>query len=309
MKSMSQKLGIAILAIIMLFGVSSCSEDMDGVVSNSGTGSIRSSQVIAASSAIQNYYASEYSFSFNEEGLLSSIRNLDTGELEVTYEYGKPSRPGDETESANTLSPGQVLMTIRQTEEYVFKLLFSIGENGYANSCVETGYDGTRTKWKFSYDADGHLLRMDDDGDVATFKYDDKGRMVSHYDHDCWTCEVKFSYNDALCTAYPTNDMEWINVLTYDPNSDYNPEDLVVWHESDVPNTLGLFTVVREFTGYDPEFIFAYLAGLVGKPSSALPSKAHYDYHGELTNADYRYLYLINDDEVWDFKSYEIYDE
>ncbi len=308
MKRMLQKCGIAILSMF-IFIVSSCSEDLDGVVSNSGIGNIQSSQVIAASSAIQNYYASKYSFSFNEDGLLSSIRNLQSGEIEVTYEYGKPSRSEIGTKSTNALSSGQVLMTIRQTEEYIFKLLFSIGENGYANSCVETGYDGTRTKWKFSYDAEGHLLRMNDGGDIATFKYDDKGRMVSHYDHDCWTCEVKFSYNDALCTAYPTNDDEWIKVHSYDPNYDDNSGDLVVWNRADVPNTLGLFTVVSEFTGYDPEFIFAYLAGLVGKPSSALPSKAHYDYHGELTNEDYRYLYLIRDDEVWDLKSYKIYDE
>lgn len=311
MKSMSTKWGFVFLSMFVLVVVSSCSndEDFEDVVPNPGIGNIQASQVVAASQIIQNYYASQYSFSFNENGLLSSIRNVQTGEIEVTYEYGATSRSVIGTESTNTLSSGQVLMTIRQTDTYIFHMLFSIGGNGFANSCVETGYDGTRTTWKFSYDAEGHLVRMNDAGDIATFKYDDKGRMVSLYDHDCWTCEATFSYNDALCSAYPTNDYEWIKIHSYNPYYNDNPEDLVISHMTDVPNTLGIFTVVSEFTGYDPEFIFAYLAGLVGKPSSALPSEVHYNYFGDISDIDYRYLYLIKDNAVLDFRRYEIYDE
>lgn len=150
---------------------------------------------------------------------------------------------------------------------------------------------------------------MNDGGDIATFKYDDKGRMISLYDHDCWICEATFSYSDALCTAYPNNDEEWIKVWSYDPNCDDIPE-IVISHMTDVPNSLGLFTVVGEFTGYDPEFKYAYLAGLVGKPSTALPAKVHYNYFGEISNVDYRYLYLMTKDKtVRDFKRYEIYEE
>lgn len=302
MKNLSRKSGAVLLFAIAVLAVSACSDDdqkFEPSVPNTGIGSIQASQVIAASPAVQLYYAEQYAFSFNEDGLLSSIRNVETGEVEVTYEYGSaPSTPSEQAQSTGALSAGKVLMTIRQTDTYVFQMLFSIGGNGYANSCVETNYVGYKTAWRFYYNADGQLVRLDDDGYETSFRYDAKGRMTSYFDHES-RIEAKFYYNDALCTPYPKNDMEWISLLYYIDTGDVN--DLVLTHRSNIQTSLGLFPAVSDFYYEDPEFIFAYLAGLVGNLSSALPST------GRVWDRNYTFIYLTEGDDVLGFKRREYY--
>jgi len=292
----------AVFTMVVIGAISACTKD--DAVNNSGVGSVQASQVVATSECLQDYYSSQYSFDFNEYGLLSSIRSLTSDEM-VTYEYGPNMCSTKSSASTGTLESGQVLMTIRQADTYVFHLLFSIGRNGYANSCVETNYEGVQSTWKFSYNADGYLVKLNDDGDIATFQYDINGKLISHYDHDCSVCEVSFSHNDALCAKYPENDDEWFNVICYDPY--HEPERLQTWSASDLPNSLGLLTVLSDFDAYDPEFKFAYLAGLIGKSPTALPSQSYYNHFDkDVFNEKYRYLYLMKNGAVRDVRRYEI---
>lgn len=314
MKSLSRTWRIALLSMLTVLAVTACSDDdsPEDAVPNPGVGTIQANQVVAATPEARQYYASQYSFDFNEDGLLSAIRDAQTGEIKATYQYGKGTRSSSEqTRQTNKLSSGQVLMTIRQTDTYIFHFLFSIGGNGFANTCIETNYENTRSPWKFAYNADGRLVQLNDDGDITSFKYDAKGRMTSLYNHDSpW--EATFTYGDALCTPYPKDDMGWINLpesfneIEQQNNDEFPDNDLTIIHISDLPNTAGFFPAVCDFNYEDPGFIYAYLGGLIGHLSSALPARTHMNYSGGISDVDYAYLYLIENNVVKNFRRYNV---
>lgn len=311
MKKVKKNAGKIFLTMIAILAVSACSKDDDlNIVSNDGNGSVQSSQVIAASPAVQKAYASKYTFEFNDAGLLSTIRDATTGKIEATYEYGSSTR----STTGNSLSSNQVLMTIYQTDVYIFKCLFSIGKNGYANSCTQTyTWIGENYTCKYSYNADKYLVKITEDEDYATFKYDNNGRLSSLYEHldDGSKMQATFTYGSAF---YTPNKEEFPFITQIDKES--LPENVIVSTTDYVPNSLGLFTIINdprifeasEFTSFDPEFTFAYLAGLIGRKPNELPAKVHIDYFGDISNIDYAYLYLIVDGQTEDYHTYEIYD-
>lgn len=294
--------GKIFLTMIALLAASACSKDKDlNIVSNDGNGTVQSSQVVAASQNVQKAYAMKYTFEFNNAGLLSTIRDATTGEIEATFEYGNSTR----STAGNSLSSNQVLMTIYQTDVYIIHCLFSIGGNGYANSCTQTyTWTGENYTCKYSYNADRYLVKITEDEDYATFKYDDRGRLTSLYEDDGTNRQVTFTYGSAL---YTPNEEEFPFIYALDKES--LPENVVISNTDYVPNSLGLFTIINDFTGFDPEFTFAYLAGLIGRQPAELPAKAHIDYLGYVSNIDYAYLYLIVDGKTEGFHTYEIYDE
>ncbi len=299
MKKVKMNAGKIFLTMIALLATSACSKDNDlNIVSNDGNGTVQSSQVVAASPDVQKALCFKYTFDFNDAGLLSTIRNATTGEIEATFEYGNSTR----STAGSSLSSNQVLMTIYQTDVYIIHCLFSIGGNGYANSCAQTyTWTGENYTCKYSYNADRYLVKIAEDEDYATFKYDDRGRLTSLYEDNGTNRKVTFTYGSAL---YTPNEEEF----PFIGELHSLPENVIISNTDYVPNSLGLFTIINNFSGFDPEFTFAYLAGLIGRQPSELPAKAHIDYLGYVSNIDYAYLYLIVDGKTEDYHTYEIYD-
>lgn len=258
---------IATMAICL----ASCGEEEDiAAVDNSGTGNVKPENVIVRPSYVQanfsNWLSSRYAFT--DDGLLSEVYSVDyetdengnqimTEELSMRYEYGN----GTATIYVNEPPYDWSVQTICQ---------FEIGANGFANSMVQvyTG-SGERDYWRFFYDTDGHLVKINASGDECTLRYEN-GNLTSYTDYSDGEDEAIFTYGDANTLGY----MPYIS----NPGS-FGPSYQEVW--------------------------WGYIAGILGKPSAEMPSSMYLDYHGRYSNREYNAIYYYDptsgllDDIIW----------
>lgn len=237
-KNLFMAFGAALAAVCLV----SCTEggafEVDAV-DNSGSGTVDPAHVIAAYPAVQAFYQFE-NCKFDEEGRLLNLGMF-------TFEY----------------SGSKVLMTERMQSEpyYEYYYLFSIGANGFANTCVKTSNeDSERYVMKFYYDSEGHLVKINDSGEVCSMEYKN-GNLVRYYD-EAYEQEETLTYTDK------PNDVC------------YMPYD----------NSPGSFP-----SSYGVAFDAAYYAGLVGIPSKNLPATHYIDYKGQYDNVMYVFRYWYDD--------------
>lgn len=219
-------------ALLLLFA--SCAEDEDRpvFVDNSGYGCVLPENVISCKSGgTIPGVDPRFIFVKGNDGLLSEIRrktNDGKTTLYVNYSYAP----------ADTVSNAVVTMTIDDGKAVGRTVCtFLIGRNGFANSCVERLLSGTRANhWRFFYDSEGHLVRVDDSGDVCQMTYDMRGNLTRIHN--------KYNGGDVIRILY-----------TSIPNRGYMPY-------RDIQSTN---------VSFGPILSLAYYAGLVGRPSSNLP--------------------------------------
>lgn len=252
-----------VLAAACLAVTASCEKDEDiPAVDNSGTGNVNPANVIVADPYVRAHYENwlDCEYVFDEQGLLSEVWDVDiyTDEDGVTHEERSP-RPSLRYEYGNGTA------TIYAEEPpyngTVYTVCqYQIGANGFANSAV-IGHmaSGDRYFSKFYYDSEGHLIKINDGGDECILRYSG-GNLSSYTNYSDGEDEVTFKYAGENKLKY----MPYIN----------EPET---------------------FEGDFREVWWAYIAGIMGKPSKDLVSEAYIDYHGRYTNvtktASYYYDY------------------
>lgn len=247
------------LAVALVAGwTAGCSDDADvDGVDNSGQGEVAASHVVVAQPQSRAYFEKRLdgTFEFNDEGLLTSIKGED-GRPEVTYEY----LPG--TKAGESLVRMVVYEGTGPNDVTVCDL--NIGRNGFANSgLILYAPDGSVDYMHMTYDADGHLVRVNYGGDECVMKYDANGNLVRMTDYANGEDEYQISYDNTK------------------------------------PNNIGYMIYFWSLTGFSGntyrEVAYAYYAGLVGVPSANLPSAAHVDYHGRYSDSDYLVEYEYDD--------------
>lgn len=237
-----------------------CGEDEDiPAIDNSGTGNVNPANVIVADPTANAHLANLLScrFELDDDGLLTGIYSIEydideNGEEVLSetqslwYEYSN----GTATIRIEEPPYDGTIQTICQ---------YQIGPNGFANSMVQvyTG-DGTREYWRYFYDSEGHLIKINESGDECVLRYEG-GNLASYTDYSDEEDEVTFSYDGT-------------------------------------PNTIGYMPYILDPEGFESSFRevwYAYLAGILGRPSAELPVSAHIDYHGRFSNEDMtaRYVY------------------
>ncbi|HIT83351.1 MAG TPA: DUF4595 domain-containing protein [Candidatus Avibacteroides faecavium] len=248
-------------AAIGLCTLSSCEKEEDiPAVDNSGTGNVNPANVIVADPYVRAHYENwlDCEYVFDEQGLLSEVWDVDiyTDEDGVTHEDRSLSLRYEYGNGTATIYAEEP--PYDGTVQTVCQ--YQIGANGFANSAV-IGHmaSGDRYFSKFYYDSEGHLIKINDGGDECILRYSG-GNLSSYTNYSDGEDEVTFKYAGENKLKY----MPYIN----------EPET---------------------FEGDFREVWWAYIAGIMGKPSKDLISEAYIDYHGRYTNvtktASYYYDY------------------
>lgn len=247
-KNLFMAFGAAVAAVCLV----SCTEggafEVDAV-DNSGSGTVDPAHVIAAYPAVQAFEqrgGANNFYEFDDAGHLLKIGYKDS-DYKITFQY----------------SGSKVFMTehMQSEPDYESYYLFSIGANGFANTCVQTNNENSeRYVMKFYYDSEGHLVKINDSGEVCSMEYKN-GNLVRYYD-EAYDQEETLTYTDK------PNDVC------------YMPYD----------NSPGSFP-----SSYGMSFNAAYYAGLVGIPSKNLPATHYIDYKGQYDNVMYVFRYWYDD--------------
>lgn len=188
------------LAALVCAGLGACSSDDDGDSAGGETGVITNED----GSRVRVTRAGDYYFSYDEEGLLSAVRDgsselYEVGQDPFTLEYDQY----DETETYTLSRNGKGYIT-KMTEKYT-----------YDSEDDEEWENGSATL-SFSYDGSGHLTKITgsgsgtyyDDGEkekynaklTYTFTWSDnlltRMKYVGEEDGDKYTVEVEYDYGD-----------------------------------------------------------------------------------------------------------------
>ena len=203
-------------------------EEPEEAVDNSGAGSYNPANCILAN---DQYRCQLLGFGFE----------FDYQHIDVKFdEYGRPVRFGDKDISYTETSDG---CRVRFRKDGTTRVTFTLGSNGFAKTAV----DDAGVKFKFSYDADGHLIYGSNDCDdsfTATYK---DGNMTE--------CKVRGNNSDGMSITVSYTSL---------PNFGYMPYGFC------------------KGNGKEGEFMFdwffdyikeGYLIGILGKPSANLPSQ------------------------------------
>lgn len=248
-------------AAIGLCTLSSCEKEEDiPAVDNSGTGNVNPANVIVADPYVRAHYENwlDCEYVFDEQGLLSEVWDVDiyTDEDGVIHEDRSLSLRYEYGNGTATIYAEEP--PYNGTVYTVCQ--YQIGANGFANSAV-IGHMASSDRYfsKFYYDSEGHLIKINDGGDECVLRYSG-GNLSSYTNYSDGEYDVTFKYAGENKLKY----MPYIN----------EPET---------------------FEGDFREVWWAYIAGIMGKPSKDLVSEAYIDYHGRYTNvtktASYYYDY------------------
>ncbi len=274
------KINTLLTAILMIPCITSCGyepEMPDNAVNNSKPGKFNPKNCIVYDETVRRQLFSDikiyggptYEFEFDSKKRLTKMTRISDNpdNTMISWEY-----PDEKT----------VVMNINYSN-YNQKDVFYIGENGFANKCISyvNGYDFVYT---FGYDADGYLVTVYDDGNDQVFMEYKNGNLV----------KAKFINNCGETTdrcEYTYTEFSNVN-FRYMPYLGLSGADM-----------LGVNNVPFTFEYVYSDMMYAYIAGLIGKPSKKLPDKAvHTDDDGIQTTYYFHNQYLTDPADISIFR-------
>ena len=182
----------------------------------------------------------------NSKGQVAIIKDAETT---VTFEYlasTPQSAPARKVRATSTTA--DVIMKITEGNWQVTYYL-TLDNNGFVTHAVEESNEGKGDIMDFSYDSNGHMVKM-----------------VQDYDYDDVTT-IEWQNGDIVKVVFTDGESKtenWVNTISYTSSSVKSPMD-----------NKGCVMLYDEIFGVDIDYLtFAYFAGLLGKATKHLPVSA-----------------------------------